>query len=771
MSSRTTATIEIAALDRLSAPVRRMNDAIQRMTSPIGRLTRSVRALSRETGFSRLGAQVADVQRRLMGLGAGVQQSIGRLGQLSAIAGLGGGGAAAALFTLTNRVSEQGDELIIAARRLGMGTDALQRLRFAAEETGVGVATFDRSIERLGRSSQQAIEGNDNLRAAFGELGVRVQEEQGNIRETDQLLYEMADALAAIEDPTRRAYLAQQLMGRSGRAMVDMMADGSAGLEDLGRQAEETGNIFSDDALDSAQAYQGALGDLSNRVTGLRNRLGLELMPVIQDVIERLGGWLAANQDLIQSRIEAWVGRFAQVMADLADPASDIRVRIAELTDGLATAWDAFSRVSEVVGGPLNGALLALGGYVLTPVIAATVSLATGLIGLAGALSTVVTGLGAMALAAIRAGVAFMMTPIGWITAGIAAVAGAAYLIYQHWEPISAWFAGMWAWVKETAGAALSWITDFLWNWNPGVIVARAINGIVEALFGIDLFEVGRDWIGRLAEGIAERWQRLTAWLREAISGLTAWMPDWVKERLGIEVTATPLTDDEIDARAAETARRETSGQGPGPGAGYDEAFARERDRLRAENARLREEAEAGLAVPELPTTETPAATRAAPDPSRYTVAVDVPEIAAPTVVDRATPPRPSLPTLDPADTALPEIDVPTVAAPATESSLSALDAAAPTAGIGTTGTDPADMASLTALLEEATGTGAAAAEGAAGRVLGEQTRPVQITIAPGAVQVTAQGPDPDDVIRQLRERLPDLFEDAGAAARDRFND
>jgi tape measure domain-containing protein len=48
------------------------------------------------------------------------------------------------------------------------------------------------------------------------------------------------------------------------------------------------------------------------------------------------------------------------------------------------------------------------------------------------------------AFLAIRAAIAILSGPIGWIIAGITLLAAAAYLIITHWSQVKAWFTNMW---------------------------------------------------------------------------------------------------------------------------------------------------------------------------------------------------------------------------------------------------------------------------------------------------------------------------------------
>lgn len=57
----------------------------------------------------------------------------------------------------------------------------------------------------------------------------------------------------------------------------------------------------------------------------------------------------------------------------------------------------------------------------------------------------IVDALPALADAIFGVGVAIEATPIGWFLTGLAAIAGAAYLIYEYWGPIKGWWHDLWA--------------------------------------------------------------------------------------------------------------------------------------------------------------------------------------------------------------------------------------------------------------------------------------------------------------------------------------
>lgn len=103
-------------------------------------------------------------------------------------------------------------------------------------------------------------------------------------------------------------------------------------------------------------------------------------------------------------------------------------------------------------------------------------------------------------------GRALLLNPIGL---AVTVIAGAAYLIYRNWEPISAWFGKVWGKVKTAFSGA--------WEWFKGL----------PGQFG----KLGSELISGLVGGITSR---LSA-AKEAIVGFGQNIKGWFAETLGIK--------------------------------------------------------------------------------------------------------------------------------------------------------------------------------------------------------------------------------------------
>ncbi|KVT77951.1 hypothetical protein WK58_09875 [Burkholderia ubonensis] len=143
---------------------------------------------------------------------------------------------------------------------------------------------------------------------------------------------------------------------------------------------------------------------------------------------------------------------------------------------GLIQRHSAAAKVILVVLVALAALLVVMGTFtialagVLGPLAIVKFSMST--LAIEGGILSRVLGAGAAAWrmfagAAMFAGRAMLMTPIGLaITAVVAVIAGAAYLIYRYWKPISGFFARLWDSVKKIVSSAADGIMQFLMNWT-----------------------------------------------------------------------------------------------------------------------------------------------------------------------------------------------------------------------------------------------------------------------------------------------------------------
>ncbi|MES0108408.1 phage tail tape measure protein [Mesorhizobium sp. M0013] len=473
---------------------------IDRITGPIKRLQARLSALSARLGFDRIGASVSRLGRSLQGLGVGLARTTGRLASFVSLLGLGASGAVAGAFALAKSASDLGSEIGEASFKLGIGVEALQEYRFAAKMSGIEQESLTKGIQKLGINASQATKGNKAMAKSFKALGIPLKDTNGKMRSTEAILDDTLTGLSKIKDPLRRNALAFQLFGKSGVDLVKMLSDGAEGLKDMRHEARLTGSVMSAGAAAAADKFGDNLDALLIRINGLKLFLGVQLLPVLNEVIETTTKWFDANAGLVRSTISEWVKSFAQVLRDLMNPASEIRQKIAGMAEGFSSFLAAIKPVVDFIGGPMNATLLVLGAWTAAPLIAA---------------------LAAVTAAFVSLGIAIMATPVGWFLAAVAAIAGAAYLIYQNWDTIAKYFGQFWDYVKALFASAVAYIQSI----------------------PIKLYDVGAAMVDSIWQGLKSKWGEVVAWLKGAVNDLIGWLPESIKSKLGFDLSATKLPE------------------------------------------------------------------------------------------------------------------------------------------------------------------------------------------------------------------------------------
>jgi len=73
-------------------------------------------------------------------------------------------------------------------------------------------------------------------------MGIAVRDQSGNLRRSEDLLADVADAFARIEDPAERVRLALKLFDSEGVALVNLLRNGSGALEKMRERARGEGH-------------------------------------------------------------------------------------------------------------------------------------------------------------------------------------------------------------------------------------------------------------------------------------------------------------------------------------------------------------------------------------------------------------------------------------------------------------------------------------------------------------------------------------------------
>ncbi len=155
-------------------------------------------------------------------------------------------GLAASVFNSALSIDRQ-------ARSLGVSTDEIQRMRYAAEQAGLEGNELGEAMGGLVSRVQAAADGGGDAARRFEEMGLAITDANGETLSADQLFRNAADALAAMGPGTEQTAAAIALFGEKGRLLLPVLSQGSAGLNRMGAEFDELGGGLDADTIASMQ--------------------------------------------------------------------------------------------------------------------------------------------------------------------------------------------------------------------------------------------------------------------------------------------------------------------------------------------------------------------------------------------------------------------------------------------------------------------------------------------------------------------------------------
>ncbi|WP_039760486.1 phage tail tape measure protein [Bartonella queenslandensis] len=602
------AKVRLSLEDKLTAPIKRLQ-------KEFGVLSKT---MSHKLGVHRFSAAVNNMTKSLKGVQGALGIAAKRTAIFSGALGLAGGGLVASLGAITMKTMHMGDSLHHASHHLGMSVAALQLWGYAADHSGYSAELFQQSLATLNRRSAQAYAGQRRGIMGFEALGISVKDASGKLKSNSALLEEVTDKMSKIKSQAQRQHIAALLFGGDGKEMATMLSQGMKPIQKLFAQARKGKWLIGADVASYAADLTDKLDDFKKKLGGIASFIGARFMPVINDMVDGFSKLIDENRDLIQTTVARWAKTLRKVFNDLLNPTSDLRKSISDLTERIK-GWFQWLEplIGEItlfkvglvalgsfIFGPLIAALAAVGiafvslGYTImtTPIgwlmggiaalvvlykywdklngwvaaslaavgavltgafIAAMVPAVSAVAGLAVSLvASLIPAITAVGSAFISLGVAIMTTPIGWIIGGIAALVAAGYLLYKHWDTVISFISKLWDSFVSLCSNVFNNLLTFFKNFSPLSWIATKINELIEWLFGVDLMEVGSNLINGLWEGIKNKWNALSEWFSGMMSQLTSWMPNWMKEKLGFNVSINKTSTKTIKTFTNETNTR-----------------------------------------------------------------------------------------------------------------------------------------------------------------------------------------------------------------------
>lgn len=189
---------------------------------------------------------------------------------------------------LVKQSIDSADAMSKMAQSAGVGMKTLSELAYAADLSGVSTESLGASMNRLNRGMMETAAGTGTAQRAFDALGISVKDSDGNLKSSDQVMAEVADQFAKMEDGAAKSALAMEIFGKSGAAMIPMLNMGSQGIKELRDEAIALGVSLESEAGRAAEQFNDNLTRMNTVKKGLANTVMMQLLPTLVNLTDRM---------------------------------------------------------------------------------------------------------------------------------------------------------------------------------------------------------------------------------------------------------------------------------------------------------------------------------------------------------------------------------------------------------------------------------------------------------------------------------------------------
>ena len=421
MAGRYSVEAVFKAVDRMSAPVNRMQNRIGKFTRSA---ERNMKSLQRVTGR----------------LTRGIKSAAGRIAKFGAAIGIALG---IATYAALKKTADAADALAKQSRRLQFPIEQLQEWKFVAEQSGIANEKLDSSIGAFTKRLGEASAGIGPLVTGLKKVNPELLDQLLAADNVADAMLMYINAIRETKKATEKAALANYAFGRSGLDMVNIADNSAEAIKALMIEQRQNGNITMEQAM-AAEAYNDAMNSLKKAMTGFMQGVMLPMLPMITATVRGWRDWILANKDFLKQGIE-------KVFSQIVDNVKQFVAWVKKL-DAEQSIFDRIGNALKAILGFM--AFLAKHGKTIAIIVGGIVAL------------NAVLGLFIGIMTAVN--LVMALNPIGLIVIGVAALVLGFTALYKWAGSVEGAF-------RKWAGA-MDYVLDRI---NPVyMLIKKVIEGI-----------------------------------------------------------------------------------------------------------------------------------------------------------------------------------------------------------------------------------------------------------------------------------------------------
>lgn len=266
-----------------------------------------------------------------------------------------GGAAFAGMFAINSLKNQFKSAMDLAdgvrkmADQWGMATEEAQKWDYVARMNKTSAQALQGGFSDLAQRIYDAKNGSAENKKAFEDLNVSITDGNGNLRNQNDIIKETVLALSREEDVTKRAALAQKLLGGAGNELATILKQGEGAILDQLDAADKYGQVLSEDTMQKLEMSSDALDTLKQSFTVTSAEIMSNAAPAITFISEKmldLSKFISEASDTWSRAWEHWFG--VVEWEKTGEQVNRIQSEIKEYTEALKDNESIVARMTQL---------------------------------------------------------------------------------------------------------------------------------------------------------------------------------------------------------------------------------------------------------------------------------------------------------------------------------------------------------------------------------------------------------------------------------------
>ena len=183
----------------------------------------------------------------------------------------------------------------------GIGVERIQQLRYAAIQEHASMEVLEKGLMNLAIRIGYAGDGLETYLRSFRNLGIEIHKTDGMLKDSLDVMMELADSFATGEITTEKLYNSLMLLGvKGGKALIPLFKLGREGIKALMEEAKKYG-IMTQAQVTAFKKYADSIDALKQGFLGIKVSIGNALIPTVKKLVDIITGLTEKFQKLPES--------------------------------------------------------------------------------------------------------------------------------------------------------------------------------------------------------------------------------------------------------------------------------------------------------------------------------------------------------------------------------------------------------------------------------------------------------------------------------------